>query len=90
MIIAGNFSSGKLQQDVLFRQLGQRRKGARHSLERIIGVFFAVILALDDPVCRTKHVTLVVNERGVLAKFANAWQVGGELLFLTEHVHRFL
>ena len=73
------------EQKILLRQLRQGRQGAGDSLQGIVGEFLALIFPIDDALGVAEDVTFVVDDGGVLAEFADAGQIGGVLVFLSEH-----
>ena len=63
------------------RQLWKRRKRLGNALEGVVDEFSAFVLAADDSAALAKNVFFVVDDCGVLAEFADAGQVAGNVVF---------
>ena len=69
------------QHQVILRQFRKRRKGLGNALEGVVDEFSAFVLAADDSAALAKNVFVVVDDCGVLAEFADAGQVAGNVVF---------
>ena len=69
------------QHQVILRQLRKRRKRLGNALERVVDEFSAFVLAADDSAALAKNVFFVVDDCGVLAEFADAGQIAGNIVF---------